>query len=515
MFVGRFGPMSPCLLLDLPEALARRILQEWLHWKYVVRLDSVFSSHETREQFTAVACGPHRIFTTDPGRGYGDFKPIIQWAMSRCVRLDGFCIYKDCSRDDELLQNFLRKCGSVVRWIRCCNLYSSSSHCQEVLIEAAKSCPHVRDLVIKDFDQEFNWDECIVTATKAFPELINLSVYPAVLSTQGFAEALSRCKVLESISLFIHVENGQVIPVAIAIPTLKSIRIDSKHVSDDVLVGIGQKCAKLEVFPMFSGLYRHTHQATDVGIRAVLQGCPLLRDTDVEQAFGFGLDVRVELARRRNLKVISLMSWHDMSEGLLQEVLKVSPNLTTFRNRNSYCVTDTMLAVCGQHCPLLVTLDLGVCSGVTNDGIRALVSSLAGKLRVAKLQECTGLYSPAVLAIAEHCPQLEELDCPHHVSTSAMLKLAECCPQLTHLKMSGSKVGDEVVTALAAHCPRLKVLYMGGCRSVTMQGVRAVVEGCPQLQELLLPAHLKKHPLPQRVQVGTALKVFYADKKGR
>jgi uncharacterized protein (UPF0262 family) len=514
MFVIRFGPMSPCLLLDLPEALARRVLQDWLHWKYVVRLDSAFCTHEKREQFTAVACGPQRTFTIDPDRNYGDFKPVIQWATSRHVQLDAFCMYKECSLDDEVLQAFLRKCGARVRWIRCNTYYTSISNCREVLLEATKFCPHVRELVVEVYDQNERgvWDDCLVKLTQALPELTDLSLHNAFLSKRGLAEALTECSVLERISIS---NSGQELPAEIAIPTLKSIKINSQHLSDDILIAIGQKCAKLEAFPLFRALYRYTNRVTEAGLRALLQGCPVLRDTDVERLEGFGEEIRVQLAKRRNFTLIDLTSWSEISDELLLKVLRVSPNLTTIKGRYSYMVTDTTLEVCGQHYPLLESLKLGDNHHVTNDGIQALVSRLAGRLRVAYLDECRRLCGPAVQAIAEYCPLLEEVVCPSHVSNAALLKLARNCPHLTHLKMSGSKVGDEVVSALAAHCPKLNVLYMGGCRSVTMQGVRALVEGCLMLLDLWLPAHIKKHPLPQPPQQDTPLMVFYAEKKGR
>jgi hypothetical protein len=143
-----------------------------------------------------------------------------------------------------------------------------------------------------------------------------------------------------------------------------------------------------------------------------------------------------------NFTVLDMGRWRDMNDGLLREVLRVSPNLTVLRGKRMNWLSDATLEVCGQHCPLLTTQQLWDCPEVTNEGMQALVSRLAGKLCSVFLRECPGLCSPAVLAIAEHCPPLEQLIFLQHVSAAALLKLAESCSHLTKLDVSGSNIRD-------------------------------------------------------------------------
>jgi hypothetical protein len=91
-------------------------------------------------------------------------------------------------------------------------------------------------------------------------------------------------------------------------------------------------------------------------VGALLQGCPLLRETDHEYAGGISDDLRVELARRLRLTSTDFKHWTNRCSYLAQEVLKVSPNLTSVRFwiRTS----DATLAVCAQHCPQLQELNL-------------------------------------------------------------------------------------------------------------------------------------------------------------
>jgi hypothetical protein len=49
--------------------------------------------------------------------------------------------------------------------------------------------------------------------------------------------------------------------------------------SDAVLVAIGRRCAKLETLEIFEPAeFTSGFKVTDAGLRAVLEGCPLLRE---------------------------------------------------------------------------------------------------------------------------------------------------------------------------------------------------------------------------------------------
>jgi hypothetical protein len=63
-------------------------------------------------------------------------------------------------------------------------------------------------------------------------------------------------------------------------------------------------------------------------VLAVLQGCPLLRETDVEYASGIIDDLRVKLVKRRELVELRVCMWEGMNDQLLQRILMASPSLT-------------------------------------------------------------------------------------------------------------------------------------------------------------------------------------------
>jgi hypothetical protein len=88
------------------------------------------------------------------------------------------------------------------------------------------------------------------------------------------------------------------IPNDVAVRSLKSIRCGGCYVSDEVLIAISQRCAELETLQIFEvAEYRRVYPVTDQGVRAELEGCPLLRETDLEYAQSITAELRTELVR--------------------------------------------------------------------------------------------------------------------------------------------------------------------------------------------------------------------------
>jgi F-box/leucine-rich repeat protein 2/20 len=202
-------------------------------------------------------------------------------------------------------------------------------------------------------------------------------------------------------------------------------------VTDAVLVAVGERCAKLERLAIFSSMSNaNTSSVTDVGVSAVLQGCPLLCNVDVQYAGGISTELRVELARRCNFTTLTLCHWDNISDELAQGLLTVSPNLTALDCGDCFWLSDDTLAVCAQHCLLLKSISIKRCPEVTTAGLTALVSNVGHYLSTVNLGDCSQLGDEIVLAIAEHCPRLTEILCPPSVSAAAVATLVRSCPSL-------------------------------------------------------------------------------------
>jgi hypothetical protein len=221
--------------------------------------------------------------------------PTWRWSAAKNARFDGVYVDSRYPVDHRLLQAFVRISGPAVRLVRSYSKGGDCTVCQQALLEIVRCCPNVTKLnltAMRTADTS-TWDDCLIALTNRWPNLTELTLDDVPLSTQGMTTALSHCKAIESLAILTA---SQGIPRAVAIPTLKSLNIASQGMGDDVMVAVGQICTKLEILKMFSQWHGARHRVTDVGMRAVLRGCPLLRNTEVELAGTISNELRVEMA---------------------------------------------------------------------------------------------------------------------------------------------------------------------------------------------------------------------------
>jgi hypothetical protein len=66
------------------------------------------------------------------------------------------------------------------------------------------------------------------------------------------------------------------------------------RVADALLFAVAENCQALQTFNVF-----RQSGTTGAGVSALLEGCPLLRDTDVQYAYDLDRELCLELVRRR------------------------------------------------------------------------------------------------------------------------------------------------------------------------------------------------------------------------
>jgi hypothetical protein len=117
----------------------------------------------------------------------------------------------------------------------------------ETLLEIATRCSQIQTVVVRD-EQVEDWGECLVLLTKKLTKFTHLSLTEVVSSRAQLAIILTHCPQLERLDLW---SNNAVIPAEVALPTLRSLMTYSDCLSDEVLITIGQRCAKRETLHMF------------------------------------------------------------------------------------------------------------------------------------------------------------------------------------------------------------------------------------------------------------------------
>lgn len=100
---------------------------------------------------------------------------------------------------------------------------------------------------------------------------------------------------------------------------------------------------------------------------------------------------------------------------------------------------------------------------------------------------------------AKRLPLLEELEISYcNVTAKALQKFGECCPQLRSLKRNQPSVGnphmdDSDAMAIAKYIPKVCHLQLFG-NHLTNRGLKAILDGCPELQSLDLRQCLNVDP---------------------
>jgi hypothetical protein len=451
--------MSSYILFDLPETLSRQILVEWLTLKHIAELDSAFCSSQLRPTYLSLAYGNRTTFRLGCAHYCRRVQLMITWTILRKVRLDEICMSDNLPCKADLLPTFLIDSGSALRKVCIYGYDMSDAVRRNEVLKVANCCPNVRTLGVHGGGP---WGDCLPVLTTAFQRLTSLTLSNVKLSEPALTAALSLCKCLEQ--LYIRTDS-EAVPINAVLPSLQSSDVSGGGVTNEFLHSISQNCPALRTLYAFQSSRFNGFKSIDVGVRAVLDGCTLLREADVNYARGISTELRAELAGRCNLYSLRLSTWWGLSDQLAQEVLKVSPGLTECDLSAGNWLTDATLAVCAQYCPLLETFVLWGCSKVTNHGVCGLVVTRGANLREVHLRDCKQLGDEAVLAIAAHCPLLESVTCPPEVSSSAVVTLVQACNKLVKISLT---------------C----------CHKVTTRGVRAITKGCSSLTKVIPPSHL-------------------------
>jgi hypothetical protein len=118
------------------------------------------------------------------------------------------------------------------------------------------------------------------------------------------------------------------IPADVAIPSLSQLDMRSCIVTDAVMVAISKTCTNMRNLYLFAHWdTTRVPSITDVGVQAVLVGCPRLQNTDVEYAVSISRELRIELAKRSNYTEMRFQGWPNIDNRLAQKCSKLAPRL--------------------------------------------------------------------------------------------------------------------------------------------------------------------------------------------
>jgi hypothetical protein len=487
------------ILLALPEQVSRIVLVSWLGLAMgVARLDSAFCESSTRSAFLALAYGDGTLYTT---KSFPSSK-CVKWYLLRNIRVDGINLCYMLAEHAAVREQFFVAQGPHIRWLHISELAYLTP--QSALLNIARWCPHVRELFLTTGYYIAPSGKYVLPFAKACSQLDSLKLDSINISLKNLVGVLNACKNLRKLTI---AKLKWSTPTEVALPALQELSLVKCNTTDSTMCAIAANCSQLHTLIVFEG-----SKITDVGVRAVLQGCPLLQVTDVERA-NVSLDLRVELAKRASLTSIYFPFWPRLSAAIAREVLKVSPSLTRL-SLSRACNTDAVLTICSEQCPLLEEITMSAHdNNLTSAGVLQLFKP-GNQLRKLNYRGCLFVGDKELIAMAHCCPLLEIVWCIKLTLTDhAVVTLATCCPLLRSVNLEGTSVSDLGPIAIATHCRELTSMILVNCPNITPQGVCAIVEFGHNLKMLDLPQRFKHQSLPPLKRPGAYYCFCYGENK--
>lgn len=328
--------------------------------------------------------------------------------------------------------------------------------------------------------------------------------------------------------------------------TLKELRIDDLHISEDRLGMLLANCPVLESFQFYGCQLTESMlriigtnaprllilacNCTSAGITALSEGCRELRSLWMRFPGSSAEDLSAAVrALAKNCLKLRYLNWHqylgnnfvtgDPLAGLEEPFAEL--RCLSF---SGVKISDEALASFGRACGQLRTLDL---STFTLELDRGLVEIAERCTRLNSLTMFVRSVSAAALrAIAITCHQLKEVKftCFEVTEDSgdAFALMGTQWPLLELLSVDSVKypIGDVYISNVAKNCPRLHTIewYEGQNESLTSDSFRAMATHCRNLKEIWMleaPPNSYEHIIEIYRRNTKLVRVpdFFSDKK--
>lgn len=282
------------------------------------------------------------------------------------------------------------------------------------------------------------------------------------------------------------IAEDSVILLAYRCPLLQSIIIEDSEISDDSLVAIGQRC------PQLRNICVSCTGVTDIGIAALVEGCTLLES-------------------------ITLVDVNDMTNESVMKIARHCPRMLHIHFHWLQHLNDSGVRALSLGCPLLQSLRLTRCHGIGIDNrfvehigtMRSLrkiaiensdisdsqvtcIVKGSTTLETIDLWECSRLTSQTMMAIAEHCPTLTQLNTSDSnvIAEAALVAVVEGCKLLQGISFAeeDGSFSSVVFDSIGQHCIRLRKIDVKMTFTVTDHGFLSLLIGCPQIESISLVA---------------------------
>eukprot|EP00455_Lapot_gusevi_P031415 TRINITY_DN3404_c0_g5_i3.p1 TRINITY_DN3404_c0_g5~~TRINITY_DN3404_c0_g5_i3.p1 ORF type:complete len:290 (+),score=23.61 TRINITY_DN3404_c0_g5_i3:124-993(+) len=178
-------------------------------------------------------------------------------------------------------------------------------------------------------------------------------------------------------------------------------------------------------------------------------------------------------------------------------------------------INDTTLYSLATSCPSLLTLDLSMCSSITNDGVCRLVASCPD-LQQLYLCCCRNLDDEVCVTLALSCPRLEILDvnAVPELTDAGLGQILTSCRQLKQLNLSANqRISNGLLHVLSREGEALTYVNLSMCQNLSPDAIAMMVTSCGNLRTLDVSCVLNWHQINALkvtlAQMPRAVQVLY------
>lgn len=408
-----------------------------------------------------------------------------------CPSLRALSLWNLFSIGDEGLLEIANECHMLEKIDLC--------HCPAIsdkaMLAIANNCPNLTSLVIESCSNIGN--ESLQAVGRLCPNLKSISIKNCPLvGDQGIASLLSSA----SLSLTkVKLESLNISDVSLAV-----IGHYGKAVTDLTLIGLqnvtekgfwvmgnAQGLQKLRAFAITA-----CQGITDLGLEVVGKGCPNLKQFCLRKCVFLSDKGLVAFAKAAgSLESLLLEECHRITQsgvfgvlincaGKLKAlsltnclgikdlvfgfpVMSLCTSLRSLSIRNCPGFGNFSLALLGRMCPQLQYVDFSGLHGITDEGFSPLIESCEAGLKKVILSNCMNLTDKVVVAISKmHGGTLEVLNLEgcRFVTDASLVAIADNCFLLSELDVSRCAITDSGLAALAGAVQLyLQILSVAGC----------------------------------------------------
>ncbi|KAF5456732.1 hypothetical protein F2P56_026179 [Juglans regia] len=418
-----------------------------------------------------------------------------------CPSLKSLSLWNVPSIGDEGLFEIANRCHLLEKLDLC--------QCPEVsdkaVLAIAKNCPNLTDLTLESCSIG---NEGLQAIGRCCSNLKSISIKDCPhIGDQGIASLLSSTSYVLT-KLKLQALNITDVSLAVlghygkTVTDLALINLPNVSERGFWVMGSGLGLQKLKSFSVTS-----CRGVTDTGLEAVGKGCPNLKQLSLRKCAFLSNGGLVSFAKAAgSLESLQLEECHMITQvGLFGALLNCGAKLKALAMVNCLGMKDlnvglhlpspcnslrslsirhcpgfgnASVAMLGKLCPQLQHLDLSGLQGITDAGFLPLLESCEAGLVKVNLSGCVNLTDKVVSSLAElHGWTLEmlNLDGCRKISDASLVAIADNCSLLSDLDVSKCAVTDCGIAALAqANQFNLQILSVLGCSLVTDKSLPAL-----------------------------------------